>query len=126
MGMTDVTLAGTRIRAGVWQGLLTGPAEMPQIEVMHLERSIGGVEVSEVAGKSAHWAVKVPIPVDLIADGVQTFLIRDRASQTTLAHFTLIAGAGLEADIRGEIDLLRAELDLLKRAFRRHCLEGAG
>jgi hypothetical protein len=29
----------------------------------------------------------------------------------------------LDEDIRAEVDLLRAELDLLKRAFRRHCSE---
>jgi hypothetical protein len=32
----------------------------------------------------------------------------------------------LEEDIRAEVSLLRAELDLLKRAFRRHCAETAG
>jgi hypothetical protein len=25
--------------------------------------------------------------------------------------------------LRAEVDLLRAELDMLKRAFRRHCVE---
>jgi hypothetical protein len=29
----------------------------------------------------------------------------------------------LAEDIRAEMDLLRAELDLLKQAFRRHCVE---
>jgi hypothetical protein len=32
----------------------------------------------------------------------------------------------MEDDLRAEVDLLRAELDMLKRAFRRHCLETAG
>jgi hypothetical protein len=31
----------------------------------------------------------------------------------------------MEDDLRAEVDLLRAELDMLKRAFRRHCLETA-
>ena len=26
-------------------------------------------------------------------------------------------------DLRAEMDLMRAELDMLKRAFRRHCVE---
>ena len=37
-----------------------------------------------------------------------------------------LAGEALAHDIRAEIDLLRAELDMLKRAFRRHCLETMG
>jgi hypothetical protein len=32
----------------------------------------------------------------------------------------------MEDDLRAEVDLLRAELDMLKRAFRRHCLETMG
>ena len=38
-------------------------------------------------------------------------------------QFTVIAGVPLDEDVRAEISLLRAELDLLKRAFRRHCAE---
>ena len=32
----------------------------------------------------------------------------------------------LDDDIRAEVDLLRAELDMLKSAFRRHSVETAG
>lgn len=32
---------------------------------------------------------------------------------------SLVAGAPLDIDLRVEIDLIRAELDLLKREFRR-------
>ena len=35
----------------------------------------------------------------------------------------MITGEPVEDDLRGEIDLLRAELDMLKRAFRRHCID---
>jgi outer membrane protein assembly factor BamA len=37
----------------------------------------------------------------------------------------LIAGEALGDDIRVEVELLRDELDMLKRAFRRHCVETA-
>ena len=40
-----------------------------------------------------------------------------------LAQFTLVAGQPLDEDIRAELSLLRAELDLLKRAFQRHVRE---
>ena len=40
-----------------------------------------------------------------------------------LGDFTLMAGDAVADDLRAEVELLRAELDMLKRAFRRHCLE---
>ena len=43
--------------------------------------------------------------------------------EEVLGSFTLIAGEALGDDLRAEVSLLRAELDMLKRAFRRHCLE---
>ena len=69
------------------------------------------------------WVVRVPIPSHLIADGVQTFLISDKRSGETLDSFALMSGDALSYDIRAEVTLLREELDMLKRAFRRHCLE---
>ena len=67
--------------------------------------------------------LSVPIPPDAIADGVQTLLIIDASRKEQIGHITLLAGDVLGDDIRAEMDLLRAELDMLKRAFRRHCLE---
>ena len=55
----------------------------------------------------------------LIADGVQTFLISDKRSGETLDSFALMSGDALSYDIRAEMALLREELDMLKRAFRR-------
>lgn len=65
----------------------------------------------------------MPIPAEAVADGVQTFVIFDAAGSTRLGDFTLIAGEAVSDDLRAEVELLRAELDMLKRAFRRHCLE---
>ncbi len=124
--MADTTLTKTRIRAGVWEGVLTGANAKPAVEVLHLEQKLPGVTVAEVPGAAGEWAVRVPIPVGALSEGVQTFLIRDAASQQTLTHFTIITGVAMEDDLRAEVDLLRAELDMLKRAFRRHCLETAG
>ena len=121
--MTEAKLTKTRIRAGIWEGVMSGVAAAPKIEVLHLERALTGVSVQPVPGREGDYAVRIPIPSDVLSEGVQTFLIRDAASGDRLAHFTVITGVALEDDIRSEIDLLRAELDMLKRAFRRHCLE---
>lgn len=123
--MSDLTLTKTRLFEGVWEGLLTREGDgnyQPEIEVTHLQQTIPGVEVTEKPGQDG-WVIRVPIPVDLIADGVQTFLIRDRKTGEALNSFALLSGDALSYDIRAEMTLLREELDMLKRAFRRHCLE---
>lgn len=112
--------------AGVWEGVLSGVIAPPQIEVLHLEQPLPGVEIAEAPDGAGDWVVRVPIPMELLSDGVQTFLIRDVMADETLDRFTIITGVAMEDDLRAEIDLLRAELDLLKRAFRRHCLETPG
>lgn len=123
--MPDVTLTKTRLFEGVWEGVLTYDGAgnyQPAIEVTHLQKPLAGVEVTEKPEEGL-WVVRVPIPADLISDGVQTFLIRDTRSDETLGSFALMAGDTLSHDIRAEVTLLREELDMLKRAFRRHCLE---
>lgn len=124
--MSAYTLTKTRFKEGLWQGLLsaeagaTGPA--PEIGVTLCDAPVRGVTVSETS-EPGRFVVEVPVPIEAVGDGVQTFLIRDLQADAVLDSFTLIAGDVLSDDIRAEVDLLRAELDMLKRAFRRHCLE---
>lgn len=124
--MSEITLTKTRIRAGIWEGVLTGTTLAPQIEVRLLEQVLPGVTLTPIEGRPGNWALRVPVPLSALNEGVQTFLIRDKTSGETLAHFTIVTGVAMEDDLRAEIDLLRAELDMLKRAFRRHCVETAG
>ncbi|MDT8326949.1 MAG: hypothetical protein RQ750_06115 [Roseovarius sp.] len=123
--MSELRLTKTRLFEGVWEGVLTFEGEgnfQPRIEVMHLLQPLPGVEVIEKPEEKI-WVVRVPVPPSAIADGVQTFVIRDARSHEVLDSFSLLSGDVLSYDIRSEIALLREELDLLKRAFRRHCLE---
>ena len=122
--MPELTLTKTGLASGVWTGLLTGATEMPQLSVTYLNRDISGITVVE-AKDGGNWLVQVPTPAEVIADGVQTLVISDTETGTILHSFSLIAGDALDDDLRSEIDLLRAELDMLKRAFRRHCNETA-
>jgi len=122
--MSRFDLTKTAMRQGVWQGVLiarAGEKDAPEIAVTHLGNAVEGVTVTaqEVAGR---WDLSVPIPSEAIADGVQTLIIADQSGDQ-LGCITLIAGEALGDDIRAEMDLLRAELDMLKRAFRRHCRE---
>lgn len=117
-------LVQTRIRGGQWEGLLTGAGADPQLQLSLADRALPCLLVHPLPDRPGDYAVTVPIPAEMLAEGVQTFLIRRQ--DEVLAHFTIITGAAVDDDLRAEIGLLRAELDLLKRAFRRHCTETAG
>lgn len=123
--MEGVSLTKTRIRNGVWEGVLKAEVANPGLEVRLNDAVLAGLTVTALPDRVGEWLVKVPIPASVLNEGVQTFLIRARAAGETLAHFTIITGVAMEDDLRAEIDLLRAELDMLKRAFRRHCVETA-
>ena len=124
--MSDaIELTKLRLVEGVWHGALKyhGRGDwQPNIEVLHLDFAVDGVIVTEDRVEE-HWLVSVPIPADRISDGVQTFVIRDRRAEEVLASFSIVAGDALAEGIRAELSLVRAELDMLKRAFRRHCVE---
>jgi hypothetical protein len=119
-----LTVTKTRLFQGMWEGIVTGaPAgTRPSIAVTHLEQPVPGAEVLEAA-EGTGWVLRIPIPREALSDGIHTFLIRDGETGETLNSFAILAGEALASDIRAEVDLLREELDLLKRAFRRHCLE---
>jgi hypothetical protein len=124
--MSDGRLTKTRIRGGIWEGVLSGYETRPTLEVVLLEQTLPGVQIEPVAGQPGHWGVRVTIPASALSEGVQTFLIRAPGEAEALAHFTIITGVAMEDDLRAEVDLLRQELDMLKRAFRRHCLSTMG
>lgn len=124
--MAEPHLTQTRIRAGVWEGILHDAGETPRLQATHLGRPVPGLTVTALPDRPHSHAVRLPIPVEALSEGVQTFLLQDEGTGVTLAHFAIATGSALDEDIRAEVDLLRAELDMLKRAFRRHCLETAG
>jgi hypothetical protein len=121
--MAERKLTKTRIQAGVWEGVLTGADSLPDIEVTHLAKPVAGATLREDPEVPGQYLVQVPIPAELLSEGVQTFVITDKASDERLESFTIVTGQAIEEDFRAEMELLRAELDMLKRAFRRHCVE---
>lgn len=126
--MSDLQLTKTRLFEGIWEGVLEregSGAYTPDIEVTYLLEPVAGVEVVGREQENS-WILRVPVPASMISDGVQTFVIRDKKRDAVLDEFTLLSGEALSYDIRAEMTLLREELDLLKRAFRRHCLETMG
>jgi hypothetical protein len=124
--MSDTpTLTEIRLANGLWEAVLTGVSgDAPEVEASHLGERLERVDLAPLPGKPGHFSVRVPLPPAVLSEGVQTVLIR--AGGEVLARVTIVAGAPLEDDLRAEIGLLRAELDLLKRAFRRHCADTTG
>lgn len=123
--MSDFAVTKTRMIEGIWQGVITKASNtdrQPEINVEHLGKQVPGFAITENR-EAGNWALQIPVPPELIADGTQTFLICDARDGDVLDSFSLICGEALGDDIRAEMNLLREELDMLKRAFRRHCLE---
>lgn len=118
-------LTKTHFKDSVWEGVLKigdGAPTPPKLVVTWKDTDIADVRVKQT--QSQHrFTVQVPIPPEAIGDGVQTFSIFVDGHTDPLDSFTLVAGEAVGHDLRAEVELLRAELDMLKRAFRRHCSE---
>lgn len=123
--MSELGLTNINLRNGIWEGRLTGVSTTgarPDLRVTLNDSPVEGV-ILEPIETPGIWSVKIPVAPESIADGVQVFLIFDGATDTKLGEFAIIAGESASGDLRAEVALLRAELDMLKRAFRRHCVE---
>jgi hypothetical protein len=116
--MTDLTLCASRLTAGVWHVLLTGPASpAPVLRASHDGQDLPDLHCAKGDAERT-WRVSVPVPVAALSDGLQTVVIHD-AQNIVVAQLAILSGAPLAADLRAEIALLRAEFDLLKAAIRR-------
>jgi hypothetical protein len=124
--MGQFTLTRRDISNGVYRGILTAKGRNhagPDLELRLLDTSLGALTISPSEDAARSWDVCVKIPAEAICEGVRSFLIRDVNTGETLDSFAVIAGMALDGDLRAEITLLRAELDLLKQAFRAHCVK---
>ncbi|WP_170423445.1 hypothetical protein [Ruegeria arenilitoris] len=113
--MTHPTLTPTLFKNGIWRAYVRAETE-PQIDVHYLGQVLEDVRIAEVENG---WELSVQVPPSAISDGVHCFVIRDSPSTEKLGEFTIIAGTPAAEDLRAEVALLRAELDMLKRSFRR-------
>ena len=119
--MAEMVLTKMRLAGGVWEGLLSGRTETaPHLRIRHQDQLVGEAETEPAENG---WFVRFRLPTERLSDGVQTFVIEDAATGDALAEETIAAGDAAGHDLEAEVMLLRAELDMLKRAFRRHCAE---
>jgi hypothetical protein len=117
------TLERLRLAAGLWEGRLTGPAgaEPPTLAATWRGSDLSPPRLA--AEGEGRWRVTLELPSAIMTEGTQTLAIGPRGDEP-LCLETFDFGDPLEADLRAQLAALRAELDLLKRAFRRHMAGG--
>ncbi|MEO1639044.1 MAG: hypothetical protein AAFU41_07335 [Pseudomonadota bacterium] len=111
-------IINARLQGGLWSAELAGEGSgQPRLTAAFAGQDLPDPEMQFDSARDI-WRVTVSLPPEMIGEGVQALLIRD-VSGATLASVTITAGEVLEDDLRAEVALLRAELDLLKSAFRK-------
>lgn len=116
------SLTRVRLQGGRYEGLFSGTADTT-IEALHEGRVIAVAQVMSDETAPGRFRLFLDLPASVIGEGVQVIALRSTASMAALDRITLMAGTPLDEDIRAEVALLRDELEMLKRAFRRHCSE---
>ncbi|PQO23858.1 hypothetical protein C2I36_06035 [Rhodobacteraceae bacterium WD3A24] len=128
--MPDPGLTKTRFAEGVWEGVLhlPGRAEPPVIEAVHHAMPAPGragetralpAPVLTAADGLGTWHLRLDVPASVLGEGVQTVVLREAGAEATLAVFSILADSPPHGDVLAELAHLRAELELLKTAFRR-------
>ena len=123
------------LRGGVWQGILHADKAPGRLLLVQNGVTAGVATVTPAGNDSFH--VSVPLPADRLSDGVHTFILIADDGQgddaqgdgrggdgpmpgaERLGVLPIVAGYVLEEDLRAQLELLRAEVDLLKRELRR-------
>ncbi|MFT5059956.1 MAG: hypothetical protein ACI9AX_000273 [Polaromonas sp.] len=106
---------------GVWSGILFGAAKSkkaPALEALLEGAVLGGLKITPRANMASAWDVRLTLGAGFLQDGSSCILFRLAGAE--LGSFTIQAGPVAKGDQAGELALLRAELDMLKRAFRAH------
>ncbi|KPQ18372.1 MAG: hypothetical protein HLUCCO18_01345 [Rhodobacteraceae bacterium HLUCCO18] len=123
--MSEEKLVKVAFQAGRYEGELHAP-EDTGIEAVHDGRVIAAARLTHCEDGASGTRVSIDLPADIMSDGVQVVSLRSTVSGAVLDRITFLAGHILDDDIRAEITLLRDELEMLKRAFRRHVSTESG
>lgn len=118
--MAEEFLTRVRLHGGRYEGLYGGPVGA-SVEAVHAGAVVAVAQVQPADTASGRGRVAIDLPASVIGDGVQVITLRSVLTGEVLDRITLLSGAPLDEDIRAEVALLRDELEMLKRAFRRHC-----
>lgn len=116
-----VRLQDTGLSNGIWRGLLdNGTKTRPDLVLSCNGELLADLPIEIEPAASGAWALSVRLPAELLSDGYQIFQLLDRASQDSVGQFVLFAGGAPPADLTAEVALLRAEVEMIKRALRQN------
>ncbi|MBF9059485.1 hypothetical protein HKCCSP123_09865 [Rhodobacterales bacterium HKCCSP123] len=121
--MEPEILTRVRLSGGRYEGLMTAADGSAGVEAVFEGRVVATASISADPARQGGWRVAIDLPAEVIGEGVQVIALRSVASGEVLDRITLMSGAPLDEDIREELALVRDELEMMKRAFRRHCAE---
>lgn len=114
------------LKSGIWQGVLRRDTPPGRLLLVHMGARVGDARAT--AQDDGTWRIAAAIPPQKLSDGVQTFLLLEdqgegaeppQAGASHLSSLSIVAGELVEEDMRAEMNLLRSELDLLKKELRR-------
>jgi hypothetical protein len=111
------TLERVSLAQGEYRGLLRGDGSPPEVRAVLDGAPVPGLEITAVPGVPGGWQVTCPVPAEMIADALRVLTFE--AEGDVLDTLAVAAGGMVEADVRAEIEVLRAELALVKTALRR-------
>lgn len=111
-------LQRTSIAGGRYRGWLTGEGEPPALGMYLGEDYLGPLTKTPEDGG---FRIDGALSAALLTQGVQTVSIRT-ADGDLMDSVTVVTGLETPHDLRAEMDALRAELTVLKAAFRRHVI----
>lgn len=117
------------LESGHWTGKLTADAAPGRVYLAHYGNIVALAELT--ASSAGEWDVSVKLPPSVLNNGIQCLLMAAdngdadaslQADAQVLGHLNLMAGGPLDDDLVAEVQLLRAEIDMIKREFRRLAL----
>ena len=109
------------VSGGCWTGALQADSQPAGLCVVQRGKVVAQARLRD-AGPGL-WSVAADLPGAVIDRGAHGLLLvagdPDQPGSVVLARLTLVAGAVAGDELLAEVAQLRAELDLLKREFRR-------
>ncbi len=115
----EVEVEVTGLTDGVWTAVLRGVSKArkaPAIQAMMGGSVLDGLDVTPRPGEANAWDLRLMLPATVLNDGMTCILFR--LDGQTVADLVLMAGTPIADDLRAELALMRAELDLLKKVMR--------
>ena len=123
-GGAPVELIDQELRAGVLRMRLRHAGEAPP-PVALTHRTVPVPCDIEADGQPGVWRLSAVLPAAALCEGVQT-LLATMPDGTAIGAAQMVLGRPAEESVEARLDLMRQEIDLLKKVVRRQARERRG